>query len=135
MQIAIIIIIAAHVQLSAVSERSGQNRIIALLKGNNIMHGPPTQWKKDSAATIKELLGKWLFFMYAIVYAGFILINVFSPAFMGIDIGGLNMAIVYGFGLILFAMLLAFAYNHISTRAEQLFSKEDDNDEKGGDDE
>jgi len=93
------------------------------------MHGPPSEWKKDKSATIKELLGKWLFFLYAIVYAGFIIINVFSPRFMGIDIGDFNMAIVYGFGLILFAMLLAFAYNHISTRAEQLFDKEEDENE------
>jgi hypothetical protein len=42
---------------------------------------------------------------------------------MGIGIGGLNMAITYGFGLILLAMLLAFAYNHISTCAEILLAE------------
>ena len=98
------------------------------------MHGPPSEWKKDNSATIKELVGKWFFFLYALVYAGFILINVFSPGFMGIDVGGLNIAIIYGFGLIIFAMLLAFAYNHISTRAEQLFKKDEDTDKEGGDD-
>lgn len=98
------------------------------------MHGPPTEWKKDKSATIKELLGKWLFLMYTIVYAGFIIINIVSPRLMGIDIGGFNMAIVYGFGLIIIAILLAFAYNHISTRAEQLFSKEDEEKKEGDND-
>jgi uncharacterized membrane protein (DUF485 family) len=98
------------------------------------MHGPQVEWKKDNSAVIKELVGKWLFVLYAIVYFGFILINVFSPHFMGIEIGSMNMAIVFGFGLILFAMLLAFAYNHISTRAEQIMNKEDDEAQDGGED-
>ena len=90
------------------------------------MHEPSTDWKKDNSASIKELVGKWLFFLYTIFYFGFIFINVFSPNFMGIEIGSMNMAIIFGFGLILFAMLLAFAYNHICTRAEQLLNKEDE---------
>ena len=92
------------------------------------MHGTPTEWKKDKSAAIKELVGRWMFFLYAIVYGGFILINVASPNFMRIEIGGLNMAIVFGFGLIILAMLLAFAYNHICTRAEQLFDHDDEED-------
>jgi hypothetical protein len=44
---------------------------------------------------------------------------------MGIDVGSLNVAIVYGLGLIIFAMLLAMAYNHISTLAENLFNGKD----------
>ena len=104
-------------------------------KGVSNMHGPHVEWKKDNSAVIKELVGKWLFILYSIVYFGFILINVFSPHFMGIEIGSMNMAIIFGFGLILFAMLLAFAYNHISTRAEQIMNNDDDNVPCGGDDE
>lgn len=87
------------------------------------MHDESTKWAKDESSVIKELVGKWLFFLYAIFYAGFIVINVANPSFMSINIGGLNMAIAFGFGLIILAMLLAFAYNHISTRAELLFSE------------
>lgn len=94
------------------------------------MHGPSTEWKKDNSSSIKELLGKWLFLLYAIVYGGFILINVTSPSFMGIDIGDINVAIAYGFGLIIFAMILSFAYNHISTRAEELLNKEEEQGEE-----
>ncbi len=88
------------------------------------MHGPSSEWKKDNAVSIKVIIGKWFFILYAIVYVGFIFINVASPKFMSIDIGSLNIAIIYGFGLILFAMLLAFAYNHISTHAESVMNKE-----------
>ena len=99
------------------------------------MHEPSTQWKKDNSASIKELVGKWLFFLYALVYAGFIVINIISPHFMGIDIGSMNMAIVYGYGLILFAIFLAFAYNHICTRAEKLYNKDEDDEDEDEDDE
>ena len=86
------------------------------------MHEETTKWAKDKSSVIKEVVGKWLFFLYAVFYFSFIVINVVSPDFMGINIGGINMAIAFGFGLILLAMLLAFAYNHISTRAETLFA-------------
>jgi hypothetical protein len=38
---------------------------------------------------------------------------------MGSDIGGSNLAIIYGFGLIIFALMLAFVYNAICTAAEE----------------
>lgn len=95
------------------------------------MHGPSSQWKKDNSSSLKELLGKWLFLLYSIVYGGFIMINVLSPGFMGIDVGSLNVAVVYGFGLIIFAMILAFAYNDVSTHAEKLMNTDDD--EEDGD--
>lgn len=89
-----------------------------------------TEWKKDGASSLKELLGKWLCLLYALVYAGFIFINVASPQFMGIDVGSLNVAIVYGFGLILFAMILAFIYNQVSTHAEELLNQPEEREEK-----
>lgn len=93
------------------------------------MHGPSSDWKKDNSSSVKELLGKWLFLLYAIVYGGFIVINVVSPKFMGIEVGSLNVAIVYGFLLIVFAMLLAFAYNHVSTHAEDVMNKDKESEE------
>ncbi len=89
-------------------------------------HGPSTEWKADKASSLKELLGKWMFLLYTTVYAGFIFINVFAPNFMGIDVGSFNVAIVYGFGLIVFAIFLAFAYNHVGTHAEELLCGEEE---------
>lgn len=56
-------------------------------------------------------VGLILFFIYAVVYAGFVLINTFAPEWMEITPwAGINVAILYGFGLILFATLLAALY-------------------------
>ena len=103
-------------------------------------HGPATDWGKDKASSFKTRVGIWMFVLYAIIYAGFILINTINPKLMGSDIGSLNLAIIYGFGLIIFAVMLAFIYNAICTAAEEEFNKLDDEgegvasaDEKGGD--
>lgn len=87
------------------------------------MHQSEAKWGDDPASSLKTLLGKWFFLIYSTIYGGFIVINVLSPSFMGIDVGSLNVAIVYGFGLIIFAVLLALAYNHICTLAEELLQE------------
>lgn len=61
-----------------------------------------------------------LFVVYGLVYAGFIVINTLSPKTMGETVvWGLNLAVVYGMGLILFAVVLGLVYNAVCTRAEQ----------------
>ena len=97
------------------------------------MHGESTQWRKDNASSLKEILGKWFFVLYGCVYAGFILLNVLSPEIMSVGIGSLDIAIVYGFGLILFAIFLAVVYNHVSTHAERLLNKDEETEDCGVD--
>ncbi|MDO8685567.1 MAG: DUF485 domain-containing protein [Clostridiales bacterium] len=87
-------------------------------------HGPATEWKKDNAASIKSKVGLRMFFVYLAIYAGFILINVIDPNLMATDVGSMNLAIVYGFGLIILAIVLAIVYNGICTRAEERLNKE-----------
>ena len=87
------------------------------------MHEPSSQWAKDHAASIKRVLGLWFVTLYAILYAGFIVINVVSPGFMAVDVGSFNVAIVYGFLLIIFAIFLAAIYNHICTHAEDVMKE------------
>jgi len=89
-------------------------------------HGPSTDWGEDRSSSFKTRVGIWMFVLYAIIYAGFILINTINPDLMGSDIGSLNLAIIYGFGLIIFAVLLAFIYNAICTAAEEEFGKLDE---------
>jgi uncharacterized membrane protein (DUF485 family) len=56
-------------------------------------------------------LGLALFTVYLLLYAGFVLINTFAPATMeAIPLAGVNLAVLYGFGLILMAVLLALIY-------------------------
>jgi len=55
-----------------------------------------------------------MFLLYAIVYSVFVAINLLKPLWMEkIIFSGLNLALVYGFGLIAFALLLALVYNHL----------------------
>lgn len=94
-------------------------------------HGSSTEWKKDNAAGFKTKLGLIMFFIYFLVYAGFIYINVTNPKLMGKDIGSLNLAIVYGFGLIIFAVIIALLYNFICSKAEEKLNKEEQDTDKG----
>jgi uncharacterized membrane protein (DUF485 family) len=54
--------------------------------------------------------GLWLFLVYVIFYAGFIAISAFKFDALRANVGGVNLAIVYGMGLILLAFLLALVY-------------------------
>ena len=77
-------------------------------------HGPATQWGEDKASEYKARLGVYLFIFYVLVYAGFIVINVMSPKPMGVIVlAGLNLACVYGFGLIILAIVMGLIYNHM----------------------
>lgn len=56
-------------------------------------------------------LGLQLFFVYLVLYVGFVLLNAFSPDTMEWrPWGGVNLALLYGFGLIVAALGLAFVY-------------------------
>jgi uncharacterized membrane protein (DUF485 family) len=61
-----------------------------------------------------------MFLLYALVYTGFVVINLVRPGAMEIILfGGLNLAVVYGFGLIVFALLLALVYSRACGRREK----------------
>lgn len=59
-------------------------------------------------------LGLQLFGVYLMLYGGFVLLNAFAPQTMEITpVGGINLAILYGFGLIIAALILALIYGAI----------------------
>ena len=97
-----------------------------------MLHKPAQQSGDDLASSYKSRLGVRMFWVYAIVYAGFVLINVISPPAMStIVIAGLNLAVVYGFGLIVLAMVLALIYNWLCTRKEnELFANQNHEEQK-----
>lgn len=65
-----------------------------------------------------------MFFAYTIIYAGFVLIGLTNPELMGLEvIYKQNLAIVYGFGLILLAIIMGFIYNYLCTRLEDKMNK------------
>ena len=56
-------------------------------------------------------LGLWLFAVYLALYLGFVFLSAFAAQTMERTvIAGLNLAIVYGFGLIIGALALALLY-------------------------
>jgi len=82
------------------------------------MHGEPAPSAPDPVSGYKSRLGIRMFIVYAIVYAGFVLINSFAPKVMGQVVLGQTFAVVYGFGLIVLALILALVYNSLCGRAE-----------------
>jgi uncharacterized membrane protein (DUF485 family) len=85
-----------------------------------MLHKPVIETKKDNASNYKMRLGVVMFIIYGIIYAGFVAINLIKGSLMNsIVIFGLNLAVVYGFGLIIFAMILALIYNHMCTLKER----------------
>ncbi len=86
-----------------------------------MLHGPAPSSGPDPASRYKSRLGVVMFIIYCVVYAGFVLANVVAEgaAMKALVFQGLNLAVVYGMGLIIFALLLALLYNHLCARKEK----------------
>ncbi len=88
------------------------------------MHGPAAKLEADNAAAKKSKIGLYLFFFYVIIYGGFVFIGLFTPHLLGVHIlGSQSLAIVYGFGLIILAIIMGFIYNSICTKLEDKMNK------------
>ena len=85
-----------------------------------MLHEPAAKQGRDLASAYKTRLGVWMFILYALVYAGFVAINLIAPRMMEATVlAGLNLAVVYGFDLIFFALFLALIYNALCMREEK----------------
>jgi uncharacterized membrane protein (DUF485 family) len=85
-----------------------------------MLHAPAAQSGPDPASLYKQRLGALMFVIYALIYAGFILINVLNAPVMETTVFlGLNLAVVYGFGLIVTALVMAMIYNSMCNRKER----------------
>ncbi|OYW23491.1 MAG: hypothetical protein B7Z55_03500 [Planctomycetales bacterium 12-60-4] len=60
--------------------------------------------------------GLALFALYFAFYAGFVGLNAFAPSTMAMNLAGINLAIWYGLGLIIVAMVLAIVYTLLCRR-------------------
>jgi len=89
-----------------------------------MLHEPAAQLGIDNASERKAKLGIKLFIIYLLIYAGFVVIGLTDPEIMGYHVfGGQNLAIVYGFGLIVLAIIMGFIYNYACTRLEKKLNK------------
>jgi uncharacterized membrane protein (DUF485 family) len=69
--------------------------------------------EQEDAAVVAHntRIGVWLLLVYIAFYAGFMLLSAFRPAAMAeAPFGGPNLAVLYGFGLIALALILAVVY-------------------------
>jgi uncharacterized membrane protein (DUF485 family) len=83
------------------------------------MHVNSTTEEKEIVTQQKSKLGVRLFFVYLICYVGFVALGVFNYELLSITVfSGLNLAVVYGIGLILFAVILGIIYNYYCTKYE-----------------
>jgi len=80
--------------------------------------------------TRRNPLGMTLFCVYLVIYAGFVLINALAPELMeSTPVAGLNLAILYGFALIIIAFVLSLLYGVLASRRD---NKEDLSGGSGG---
>ncbi len=80
----------------------------------------------DLASRKKSKLGIKFFFIYLIFYGAFVTIGVVNYELFAIEVfRGINLAVVYGLSLILFAVLLGILYNFLCTRYENQMNNKD----------
>ena len=91
-----------------------------------MLHEPAAKQEKDNASEWKAKLGIKLFWLYCIIYMGFVGIAVFAPSVMKTTVlAGTNLAVIYGLVLIIFAIILGLVYNHACTKKENELSKKE----------
>lgn len=78
----------------------------------------------DLALKYRTQIGVRLFLFYATFYTIFVTINLVSPLLMErIVFFGMNLAVTYGIGLIILAIVLALIYNRMCAKKEQQFEQ------------
>ncbi|MBT3278128.1 MAG: DUF485 domain-containing protein [Phycisphaerales bacterium] len=91
-----------------------------------MLHEPAAPQGKDYGTAYKTKLGLWMFAIYAVIYIGFVTINLTNAKLMEKPVFlGMNLAVVYGFGLIILALVQALIYNALCTRKEKALKAAD----------
>jgi uncharacterized membrane protein (DUF485 family) len=100
-----------------------------------MLHKPATPVGKDPAGPYKILLGIRMFVFYSLFYASFVAINLLNPQAMAVIIfAGLNLATVYGFALIIVALIEALIYDWLCRQKEAYYTQNEktkDSQDKG----
>jgi len=93
-----------------------------------MLHEPKVSETDCEDLTVKERtrMGVRLFLIYAAVYGLFVILNLVNPVMMEtIVLFGMNLAVTYGIGLILFAIILAMIYNRRCAKIDAGMAGED----------
>ncbi|MDA3809903.1 MAG: DUF485 domain-containing protein [Spirochaetaceae bacterium] len=83
-------------------------------------HRPAVKHEEhEDSISYKSKVGIKLFFVYALVYVVFVVINTVKPTLMDIKVlYGVNLASIYGFFLIILAVIMGLVYNLLCTKKE-----------------
>jgi uncharacterized membrane protein (DUF485 family) len=75
-------------------------------------HAPAPAPSDDERTVARNArYGNWLFVAYLLFYGGFVVASAFRPEWLdAVPVAGVNLAIVYGFALIIVALALALVY-------------------------
>ena len=85
-----------------------------------MLHQPAAPAAKDHAVAFKTRLGVWMVLSYSLFYGAFVAINLWKPLLMETPVLlGMNLATVYGFALIVVALIQALIYDAICRSKEQ----------------
>ena len=80
---------------------------------------PPGPDDHPETVTRNARYGIILFTIYTLIYAAFVGISAFAPQVMAKPVlGGVNLAVVYGFGLIVLAFAMALVYMFLCARGD-----------------
>lgn len=74
----------------------------------------PKEVEDEVQVARRSRIGLRLFAAYCAAYGAFVLLNAFAPTVMETTLGGVNLAIWSGFGLIGGALVLALLYAWLS---------------------
>jgi len=85
---------------------------------SSLLHGPAsgseTEPPEDPAIQARNArLGLRLFAFYALIYALFVIVGAFLPKVMNTAMAGVNVAVVWGFFLIILAFVMALVYGRL----------------------
>ena len=85
-----------------------------------MLHQPSAPVGKDPAQQYKMRVGVRMVIAYSLFYAGFVAVNLLKPLLMEKTVfAGLNFATVYGFALIIVALLQALVYDAMCRAQER----------------
>lgn len=97
-----------------------------------MLHKPAAPAGKDPAGPYKVKLGIRMFAIYLLFYISFVAINLINPLVKAkIVFAGLNLATVYGFALIIVALIEALIYDWFCRRKEAYYINAEKREEKG----
>ncbi|MBM4394560.1 MAG: DUF485 domain-containing protein [Deltaproteobacteria bacterium] len=85
--------------------------------GLDFKPGAPQEEEDEAIVRYNTRLGVYLFIAYVAFYGGFMAMSAFWPEVIGSPwLGGVNMSVLYGFALIVVAIMLALLYQKLSRK-------------------